>query len=91
MKPVNYRDPESSDPHTSAMLGGTDRAPTGVERPLKRRKGVRIPYPLVIPPAKEIPDWMCHYIWKAAHYKARDNCGRLWRSKGYVLPPPCEE
>ena len=32
MKPVNYRDPESSDPHTSAMLGGTDRASTGVER-----------------------------------------------------------
>ena len=94
MKQVNYRDPESSEPHTSALVVGADRAPGEAERPPKRRKGGpkrRIPYPLLIPPASQIPDWFTHLIWKHAHYKARDNCGRLWRPRGFALPPPCDE
>ena len=86
-KPVDYREPESSDPSASGALGEPTRVPANGQHQLKRHKGVRIPYPLAIPTTEEIPDWDCHYIWRAAHYKARDSCGRLWHPKGFALPP----
>ena len=34
---------------------------------------------------------MTNLIWKAAHYRARDNCGRQWRPKGFMLPAICDK
>ena len=48
---------------------------------------MKIPYPLVPSTADEVLTWEDHYIWGAARYKARDNCGRMMRAKGFTLPP----
>jgi hypothetical protein len=84
---VDYRDPPSSDPSASGVSGESPGAPVGPLRPRQRRRGMKIPYPLVPPTADQVLTWEDHYIWGAARSRARDNCGRMMRAKGLNLPP----
>ena len=84
---MDYRDPVSSNPSASGASGDSPRVPAGSQRPRQRRRGLKIPYPLVPPTADQVLNWEDYYIWCAAKYRARDNCGRTWRPKSYALPP----
>ena len=38
------------------------------------------------PPDSKVTSWSDYFIWCAAHYRARDNFGRIWRNRGITLP-----
>ena len=58
---------------------------------MAKRKRIKrkepIPYPLMAPPAEEVPDWKVFDLWQAARYRGRDNLRRSIRKFDLVLPP----
>ncbi len=58
---------------------------------MAKRKHIKrkepIPYPLMAPPAEEVPDWQVFDLWQAARYRGRGNLRRSIRKFDLVLPP----